>query len=817
MSAVARLIRAVATLVVRRRRIPLVALALLTLAAAAAIPRIEADPSPEGLVSKYGDQEETSARLRSLSGDTDRVVVLLVRARDVLARAPLSYVHELSQHFREVPFVDRVESLTVTPIARRAVGDDEELTLDELEADTVDGGGDAPSPEVLNALDALVRAEPERFPGGIAQLSDATASIEDGPPVGPEGVTEEATEELRRALEDAPLVEGRLVSRDRTSTAVVIRLSDDVAEWDALTRSVDEVDEWIAAHPPPEGVELITGGLPHLRTAIVDKMITDQTVLVPLTLLTCVVLLFASFRWWPATLLPNVAVAMTAILVVGTMAAVGEPMNILNNIVPALLIIIGISDSIHLINRYREELRHTNDRKTAAFATVRSMSVACFLTSATTAVGLGSLVVSQTELLRRFAVVSALGVLLAYVVTVAFLPAALTVFRPPKVEPDETALSGGWLERVAVRAAAAVIRRPWPVLFATAALLAASAWVGSRIEVDTRLLDQFDERDEVYHATRLMDAELDGVRPLEVLLASDQAGRFTDPELLAVVDEAAAWSEAREGVLRASSVPTYLKEVWYLLTEDPTARTAPLQSREQVDALVTLLDQRDPDPLDGYLSSDGRLLRLEVRMQDVGAQRTIAFIDELRERLRERLPSDVSVTMTGEAYTGSVAVASVVDDLLGSLATAVVVIFAMLALLFRSLRLGLLSIPPNVIPLVCTLGWMVLRGISLNIATAIIFSVSLGLAVDGTIHVLARFREERASGRDVDAALLQAAGGTGRAIVVSSVTLMIGFAVLLLSEFVPVRHFGELIAVTVAGCLVSTLLVQPALLKLGAK
>jgi predicted RND superfamily exporter protein len=112
---------------------------------------------------------------------------------------------------------------------------------------------------------------------------------------------------------------------------------------------------------------------------------------------------------------------------------------------------------------------------------------------------------------------------------------------------------------------------------------------------------------------------------------------------------------------------------------------------------------------------------------------------------------------------------------------------------------------------------MVQREMPLNIATAIIFSVSLGLAVDGTIHVLARYREERRGGHSVDDALLRSAAGTGRAIVVSSVTLMLGFLVLLLSAFVPVRHFGELVAVTVASCLVATLVVQPALLKVGTK
>lgn len=393
-------------------------------------------------MSRYGDQEEASARLRSLSGDTDRAIVLLVRAEDVLDPEPLQQVHDLSLHFRGEPAVDRVESLTVTLPARRGGGEDDELTLEELEALEEAGGDDAPAPEVCNALDALVRAEPERFPGGAAQLSEVAGGIEDTPPVEGAQVTAAEAAELRRALEDAPLVEGRLVSRDRTVTAVVLRLSDDVQGWDAVHDAVCRVDAWLADNPPPAGVTRITGGLPHLWAAVVDEMVVDQTRLVPLTLLACVVLLLLSFRWWPATVLPTVAVGVTAVLVAGAMAAIGEPMNILNNVIPALLIILGVTDSIHLINRYREEIRNAGDRREAGRRTVRSMAAACLLTSATTAVGLGSLVVSRTELLRRFAVTAAAGVMIAYVVTLAFLPPALTAFRSPPVPPERGPRAG---------------------------------------------------------------------------------------------------------------------------------------------------------------------------------------------------------------------------------------------------------------------------------------------------------------------------------------------------------------------------------------
>jgi predicted RND superfamily exporter protein len=152
--------------------------------------------------------------------------------------------------------------------------------------------------------------------------------------------------------------------------------------------------------------------------------------------------------------------------------------------------------------------------------------------------------------------------------------------------------------------------------------------------------------------------------------------------------------------------------------------------------------------------------------------------------------------------------------MLSSLGLAIVFIFVILTLLFRSLQLGLLSVPANVMPLVLTLAYMALTGEHLNTTTVIIFSVSIGLAVDDTIHMLARFREEVRDGHGVDEALLRTGRGAGRAIIVTSLMLVSGLSVILLSSFVPVRLFAELTAITIAGCIVGDLVLLPALLKL---
>jgi len=829
------LIDAIADLVTRHRGWALGIIGLLTLATGSFIPTLVADPRPQQLTSSSIDsQAAVNASFSERFGNPDHVVVLLVEADDVLAEEPLAYVHRLARRFEGEDYVVRVEGITVTPFPIPVADDDSDPggldTLDTL--DTLDDEGeDEVDPAVSDALGALALSDPERFPMGMITIADRLGGVHYGPAV--EGDVVQASDRVRlgRLLEDAPLITGRLISEDHTVTAVALFLDARVEDHRVMEDTVNQIDAVVESLPPPSGVRINAGGLPHLFNSIIVKMEHDNLRIVPLTLVVCLVLLYFSFRWLPGTILPVVAVGVSAVIVIGSMAIAGETMNALNNIVPSLLIIIGVCDSIHLIGRYREELEHAASKLEAAKNTVKSMAVACFLTSITTAVGLASLMVSETEMLQRFGVIAGIGVMIAYVVTIGFLPSAMTFFsapiaksmKPPTTpyrdpaERDVPVADRGLLESGIVWLTSHILERPWPFIGGAVLLVAIFVWAALNVTVDSKLLDEFQEQDIAHITTLLMEQKLDGVRPLEIMLESDDEQRMSDPEVLAAIDEIQSFLRADESVLSTVSPTDYLHISWARLAGDPDAVSEPFRSAEQVRAMTVLFANTDRNPLRPFLTDDGRVARVHVALSDVGAAASIVLIDELRERLAERFePLGIRISLAGEGYTGSVGLNAVVNDLLGSLSTAVLIIFGMLVVLFGSWRLGLLSIPPNVIPLVGTLAWMWLRGMNLNAATVIVFSISLGLAVDGSIHMLARYREEIGLGLGRNAALLRAARGTGRAIVVSCVTLMLGFGVMLLSSFVPVQHFGELIGVTVGLCLLSTLVVQPALLGVWA-
>lgn len=723
---------------------------------------LRSDFTPQALFTTFKDQAVIDEAFEEVFGETDNVMLVVIEAEDVLAQPVLQYAHDLALEIEGYEGIDRVEAPTISAIPRA---------------------------------------------GGVGEL------VVDSPVRG-DRVEPEEVEELREAFEASQLFDGVLVSESRNTLIVAAFLGEGLSVMEQLRPVADRFYRVLEARPPPEGVRARIAGLPHIRVYVAERIIEDQKLLVPISAAVSLLMLWLAFRWFAGAALAGTAVGFSMTLAIGLMAFVREPLNIINNILPVLLIVIGMSDGIHLISRFGEESSERSDKREAAFHAVRTMTAACFLTSFTTAIGFASLLVSRTEILRRFGVTFAIGVMIAYVVTILFLPVGL--MYAPKPPADLGKERDGLLERVAVGIVGAVIRRPRWALALSGGVVAIAALIGARVPVDTFLMESFPERSEIYEMNTLLEEEMNGVMPLEVSLEAQETGRFQDPDVLNAVDDVQRWLDAREEVLSTRSYSSVLREAWVAYSGDPEKRQEPWRSRAQIAQLTSLLEGGDPDPLTPWVTFERDHVRINANVADVGSRKMQVFIADLRPVLDEAFApfDDIEVNLTGDAFSATRGLQALIGDMLSSLGLAVVFIFGILSLLFRSLRLGILSVPANVTPLIVTLAYMALTGTFLNTTTVIIFSVSIGLAVDDTIHVLARFREEMLDGADLDTALLRTARGAGRAILITTVMFLAGMSVILLSSFIPVRLFAELLMVTLLGCILGDLILLPALLKL---
>jgi predicted RND superfamily exporter protein len=750
-----------ARFVTQRRGLTLALVFAAVAAAGAQLPALRADFTPQDLFTTYEAGREEAERFKATFGQTDNVLLLLVEAEDVLSVEALGHIHLLSTLLAAAPFAERVDSITATSVAR----------------------------------------------------SDGPGVLRVGPLVEGTVVDEAARDVVLRALDESALLRGRLVGSGGRLAAIAVLLDRSLTRIEPVGRVVDEVRATLAANPPPDGVSVRLAGLPYIRAYVTDAFFQDQLRLVPLALLVSLIIQALAFRWLPGVAFPGVAVLLGAIVVLGGMAAVGEPLNIINQVVPILILIIGTSDAIHLVSRYREEAA-TSPPQEAGRRTVRAMVVACFLTSFTTAVGFGSLAVSKTEILVRFGVTAALGVLAAYAVTITALPPLLT-FAKGKARPADAAHDGP-LERALVAVTDAVLRRPKTMVAVSLVVLGGAGLLASRVKVDTFLLETFREGDAVWETTRLVEDELNGVLPVELSLSAEAEGGLFEPSVANAVQRVAAWARTQDGVLSATTYTDLLDEARVAYSGDTARRGRAFRSRAEVAQLAELLAGARPSPLEPFLTADRRQARVALQIRDIGAVRVLALGEALLGEVRSAFEGidGVTVTLTGDAYVGSIGLDSLIRDMVGSLAMAFVFIFGIMAVMFRSVRLGLISVLPNTIPLAITCAWMTLTGTALNTTTVVIFSISLGLAVDDTIHYLARYNEEQREGHHGREAIRRAAAGAGRAIIVTTMILAAGLFVLSFSTFVPIMQFGVLLTVTVVACVFGDLLLLPALLAL---
>lgn len=802
--------------VIRARWAVMAVLVVITAIFGALIPRLQADFTPSDLFASFGDSREVADEFRETFGNTDNVVLVLVEAEDVTTPENLGYIYQLTEAVGALDGVRSAQSVTSLPepprefFERRAPTDaaDEDLSFTDALFDlydTLSGAALLDERSAPAAQDSRDAADDERPAGARIQMLIESLPID-----------EERAALLREVAAMSPMIDGRLLATDHSVAAVVAFLDNDITQNHQLAEVVGDFEVAIEqlARPNDE-IRASLGGLPYVRTTVVRNMSADQAILLPAAIGVSLLMLLLAFGWLPALVLPTLAVGISAVVLVGGMALIGEPMNILNNIIPTLVVLIGISSSIHIINRYRDNIAQGRVKAWAASDAMATMIVACLFTSLTTAVGFASLGVSETDILARFGLTAAAGVMISYVVTILLVPPALSLFPAPKVKRTSDA-QGSFEDRIE-SLTRWLLRFRVPVLVTSLVSIVVAMLLGMPPRVDSAVLDQVDPRDEVFRTTRLIEQKLGGIRPLEVYVRAETPWRVLDFDVIDRLTGLTAYASEQPGVLNTLGYTDLLRETQVMISGRLDARDDAFSDPEQLRGVVSLMQNHPRNPLESWLRNEGSSARIQIMVEDMGALETNKLLDRMEAEIATRFADlpDVEVRLTGDAYIGSRGLDAVITDLLASLATAVLVIFLILSLLFRSLRLGIISIPPAVMPLAFMLAWMWIRDIPLNTATAIIFSIAIGLTVDGCIHFMSRFREEYSGDRTLDDAIVLSARGSGKAIIFACVSLIVGFSVMLISQFVPIRRFGELVAFAIFVMLLSTILVLPALLRVG--
>ncbi|MHC5009406.1 MAG: efflux RND transporter permease subunit [Planctomycetota bacterium] len=749
---------------IRHRRLVWVAVVLLTIGLGVVATGIRFDFSPQAVYAQDDDLQAYTEAFREVFGYDDAVFLAVVEADDggdVLTPPVLTWMRTVGDALARVPRVVAVAS-----------------------------------PATLRLPRFLLTGEP-----GL----DLVSVLGDGP------VTEADAQRLRAALDDFRLADRILVDVERKRAVLLVTADPDARPATVMRGVLRDVRAALSALPPPEGHRLRLSGLPVLRDDVVANLEADQTRMLPMAACVFFLVMWIAFRRAWGALLPLIAVGVGMVWTAGAFVLLDTPLNIIGNILPVLLYVIGTANSVHVLNRYVEESLHGSGNRDRALArTMSHMAQACFLTFFTTTIGFLSLTTARSEVLQTVGWQAGVGLALLYASTMLILGTLLLRIaptRPSLLEPPRRRLHGA-LMVVGIR----VTRHPGPVLAGGLLLCAVSLWLASGAVVNSSLMETYDDDHPMTEALHVVEASLGGVLSVDVSLQAEDADALVAPAAYEKIDALGRWARARPEVLWSRSHVDLCEAVRTHLPDggggdDGAAiRVADGVARQLAPVLH----------YERFFVRDAARARVMLRVRDVGTTDLLAFVEALQAEIA-RLSFEaqgIVPRLTGDGYVYARAMDGLIRDVLRSLLGAAAVIFAIIAVLFRSLRLGLISILPNLTPLVLTLGYMTLRGYELNTANVIVFAIGLGVAVDDTIHLLARYREELAGGAHERMAIRRALAGAGRAMVLTTLLMVLGLTFLSTSEFVPTRRFAELTSVTMVAALIGDLCLLPACLAL---
>ncbi len=599
-------------------------------------------------------------------------------------------------------------------------------------------------------------------------------------------------ESLARAKARAsghPLVAGHLLSADGSSSLLLVQLSAKADRPPASSAVVARIEAVLAESAPAEGpLALELTGLPALREQATRALRHDMLMFNSIGLVLAVMLSAVVARSLRSTVVASLPPFVGAIWALGTLGLLGAPVNILTSVVPSLALVVGTCDSIHFIEDMRRSARRGIDPLAASSGAIRRIGMACGLTSIVTAIGFASLAVARIEAVRTFGIAAAIGALASFMAVTLLTPLiASTRFCSGLRLGRSSPLAG----RVANVLAALSVRHARPLVVVACSLTAALAFVGSGLDADTRIIDSLPSGAPASQALARVDAEFGGVMGVDVVVEWPADIDWRDPAVLDALALAEAAVGREAGISRTISLST-------------VAAGMPPRVRRRLDV----------DSVSDLVSPESRMALVRARVADLGSRRLEEIYDRVDASLA-RLEQDRPgwrFRLAGMSVVSARNIRQLVRDLGSSLVVEVLVIGCILAVAFRSPLAGIVSMLPNIFPLVVIASLLVITGRSLDPATVIVFNVCLGLAVDDTVHVLSALTRNRKEGVSIGSAVRRAVSEMGNAVVIGGVVLTVGFAAVTASSVPSLAGFGVLACAAVASATVAELLFLPALL-----
>jgi uncharacterized protein len=614
--------------------------------------------------------------------------------------------------------------------------------------------------------------------------------------------------DFKREIAPVILLEKNIISKDGKTTVISLIL-DDIKQKDPV---IAEIQDLIEKQKAKNSMYQI--GMPVVSMALAHFTENDFMRLPPITFLLIMVTLFLLFRNLRGVLIPSGSVLIALIWTFGLMALTGTPLSLLIMIVPIFLIAVGTAYCMYIFPEYALAQETYKTSRDASLNCFLRLGFPTFLAVFTTSIGLGSLLINKIGEIRHFALFSCFGILAMLFILVTFLPAVMALLpfsREAKV--SESNSGENLLDRILSGAIALNLKHQKWMLGLMAFISVLGIYGISRIQVETNPMDFFKKNTSIAQNFSDIYRDMAGSFPINVAINSRQDDYFEDPEHLKLIAGLQDFLPTLPGVDKTISFCDYLKLVNYATNQYQDELYALPEEGFEVRVLInSFKTMLGLDMLRRFMNESFSEANIVLRTHISSSKDFLNTQRRIEAYLHKTLPAGLSFQVTGIGIVISHSSQLITDGQVKSLFLTLVLVFAIMLLLFMSFKVGIIGILPNCFPIIVGFGLMGWLKIPLSMATSLIAGVAIGLAVDDTIHYLVHYNHEFKKDLNKERALASTIRHMGKPIIYTTLTITLGFSVLLFSNFKPTAIFGLLMMITMVSALVADLLLLPSLM-----
>ena len=619
---------------------------------------------------------------------------------------------------------------------------------------------------------------------------------------------------ILKLTDSLPFYENIIYNKEANAIRTVAYMDVDLV--DTAVRNTFIVNDFIPIVNEFEevsGLDARISGMPYIRTMNAEQLKTEMIIFVIAALLITALIFFLFFRSYRATFISMLVVLIGVIWSFGTLAILQYEITVLTALIPPLIIVIGIPNCIFLINKYQQEIKKHGIQALSLIRVIEKIGNATLMTNMTTALGFATFIILDSRLLVEFGVVASSNIIGIFILSLLIIPIIYSYMSVPNKQHLEH-LNQPWIYKLIEAMKMTVKERKKWVYIITIAVLILSIVGIFQIKITGSRIEDLPKKTEFYEDIMFFEDNFNGILPLEIVVdTKSEKGVLRNANLRRInrLGDSLMTQESLSPPFSIVNLVKYLKQAYY----KGLPKYYDLPSNQERNFILDALDEgTDEDIIQNYVDSTGQSARVTVYMKDVKTDEMEQIQSKLQTQIDNIFPKDrFDVYLTGKALLFLKGTKYLVQNLLLSLGLAILLIALFMAYLFRSTKMILISLVPNLLPLIITGGLMGFLGIPIKPSTILIFSIAFGISVDDTIHFLAKYRQELIASRWViKKSVYNALTETGVSMFYTSVVLFFGFSVFIISSYGGTKALGGLVSLTLLFAMLSNLILLPSLL-----